>query len=244
MSNLKEQLLKAVSQQSKTKPLAGKSIFLSGSLPSDERESIYFENSNSQEISNAIVELARAVFQAGGALVFGGHPTVSPMIRSIAKEGGLGSLEGNKPSIYIYQSDVFSKKQQGQAIRLNRFDFVEMVSVARKKGERPKFTAKNTLNPDSVKGSLTKMRSEMISHSDLVGAVFIGGMEGCLEEYELAANLRRYLVCQPGGASLVMAGQELVSPDDAKGNLAYDLRHSRLYPHLMRKIVDECAQKF
>ena len=241
--SLKDELRKAVEKSKETNnTLAGKSIFLSGSVPSVERENVYFKGSEPEEISNAIVELARAVFQAGGALVFGGHPEVAPMIRSIAEEGGFGSLENNAPSIYIYQSDVFSKEQQKEAIKLNRFEFVELVSVARKKGERPKFTAKKTLNPTSVEGSLTKMRSVMTSRPDLVGAVFVGGMGGCLEEYELSAKLRRYLVCKPGGAARVMSKKRSVAPDDAIDNLADDLKGSRLYPSMMRKVVEDCVQ--
>src|SRR5437667_261524 len=67
--------------------LAGKAVFLSASVPSPNRAERYRRVPNSAlEIEEAVISLARAVFAEGGQLVFGGHPTISPLVALVAGE--------------------------------------------------------------------------------------------------------------------------------------------------------------
>src|SRR5262249_59078396 len=55
----------------------GDVIFLSASVPIREG---WAEDAQPAEIEEAIVSIARAVFARNGRLLFGGHPSVSPLV--------------------------------------------------------------------------------------------------------------------------------------------------------------------
>lgn len=79
-------------------------VFLSASLASDERsdQKVDYDYAKVHEIVFTIVE---EVINRNGILVFGGHPTITPMIAnmiSLHKEE-----TGEYPKIYLYQSKYF-----------------------------------------------------------------------------------------------------------------------------------------
>ena len=60
-------------------------VLLSASVPSSSRSQIYQEEytkiNNAQiQIEEAIIGLSRNIFQAGGKIIFGGHPSISPLV--------------------------------------------------------------------------------------------------------------------------------------------------------------------
>src|SRR5438045_3972849 len=94
----------------KSANLQGRSVFLSASYPSIERAPEYFQTADPDEISHCIVAVARAVISADGRLVFGGHPSVSPLVLMIANEYARcrqGFQKDAPPRILVYQSAVF-----------------------------------------------------------------------------------------------------------------------------------------
>src|SRR3954463_3886992 len=87
-------------------------ILLSASVPSSARSEKYQENytkiKNAQlHIEKAVIGLARNIFQAGGRLVFGGHPSISPLIAMVATEFPISP--GSTKPITIYQSLAYKK---------------------------------------------------------------------------------------------------------------------------------------
>jgi hypothetical protein len=64
-------------------------------------------------------------------------------------------------------------------------------------------------NPGNQTGSLLKMRRQMLSRKDLVGAVFVGGMEAVETEHQIFKyfhpNTEVMSVISPGGGALNLA---------------------------------------
>jgi hypothetical protein len=65
--------------------LEGRAVFISASFPSGDRGE-RFQPYDPAEIADAVTAVARAVFTVGGKLVFGGHPTITPLILFVAEE--------------------------------------------------------------------------------------------------------------------------------------------------------------
>src|SRR5579859_7134628 len=160
-------------------------IFLSASVPSEKRDKKYLENytriENAQiQIEEAVIGLARNIFQAGGRIVFGGHPSISPLVAMVATEFNTDKGVGNKP-ITIYQSRAFEaviSKGSTDLLALGCTDIVWTDAVA---GERfdPEIKGKSQFEK-----SLALMRGKMIQER-LDAMVCMGGMEGVEAEFEI-----------------------------------------------------------
>ena len=85
------------------KPLAGRHVFLSASFPSGERgEKV--RPFDASAIADAVAAIVRAVLLNGGKLLFGGHPTITPLVLMIGTE-----LRVQK-TVDIFQSQWFSEQ--------------------------------------------------------------------------------------------------------------------------------------
>lgn len=144
--------------------LRGRFVFLSASFPSPARGPEYYETARPFEITDATVAAARAVLGARGRLVFGAHPTIAPLILSVGRGFLEDFAEKERPLVYVYQSELFKmsvpeETEQLQAEGIGKIHWVPAVDNDREK-------------------SLLRMRVEMISDTEPIAAVFIGGMEG------------------------------------------------------------------
>jgi hypothetical protein len=159
-------------------------IFLSASVPVAGRGQ-YYETADPFLIQCAVRELAIAVVR-NMKIVWGGHPAITPMIWSICEDLDVDYAE----SVVLYQSRVFEGRYPEEN---ERFD--------------------NVVYTDAVNGnipeSLRLMREQMLSREDLIGAVFIGGMDGVEEEHDLFKHFHPGAVvlpvAAPGGAALNLA---------------------------------------
>lgn len=193
--------------------LNGQSIFISASFPSGERGR-EFEPYDAAAIADAVTALLRAVFVANGRIVFGGHPTITPLVLLVAAE------HGQRGTVDIYQSRWFEGAIPEETGRLEQAGF-----------GRIHWTEKG----ESLKESLTTLRRTMLETTQPVLAAFIGGMDGLFEEWDLVgASLPgciRVPFSGPGGASA-----ELVSRGPVPDKLR-DLVASRQYPLLAHRTV-------
>ncbi len=92
------------------------------------------------------------------------------------------------------------------------------------------------------------MRRQMLKREDLIGAVFLGGMEGIEDEAKMFRKLHPTRVAAyvgaPGGAARELAERELAhvrANPQAEIEWFADLAQSREYPALMQRIVLTCA---
>lgn len=179
-------------------------IFLSASVPIPGRGN-YFETADPFLIQSAVREFVTVVL-GRRLLVWGGHPAITPMVWAVCEDLGVDYAR----AVVLYQSTFFADVFPEENQRFGNVQYVEAV-------------------PEDRTASLLRLRSAMLSRDDLVAAVFIGGMEGILDEYKLFAALhpgaKVLAVPAPGGAA-----RQLWERLGYTGDL-HDVDFSRLFRH-------------
>jgi hypothetical protein len=161
-------------------------------------------------IREAIRALVLVLLERKASLVFGGHPAITPLIRLLFHEAGKSPGD----FVTLYQSRFF-----GGIFPEDNSSFERVVLTDAIESDREM--------------SLLEMRRRMILDSDFSCAVFIGGMEGVISEFQMFGELRpgvpRYPVASTGAASReIYFGSELDLPE---------LVSEFTYPTLFRKIL-------
>lgn len=225
--------------------LKGRTVLLSASFPSPQRNSEFFESSNTGEITQAVVCLIRAVLAGCGRVVFGGHPTISPLALMVANEYLPSSLkerqiflESKGALIKIYQSEDFRPVLPDSTQKLFQWALGEIVWTEGTKN-MPNFSSDGTLIKGANKESLNVMRTRMITESDPVAAIFIGGMEGIQDEATMFKKIYSdrpiYPIGAPGGASREL--QSSINFTKKSELTLEEVRTSNTYPSLMQRII-------
>tara|TARA_R110000850_G_scaffold52021_2_gene126114 strand:+ start:706 stop:1377 length:672 start_codon:yes stop_codon:yes gene_type:complete len=182
-------------------------IFLSASVP-DPSAKHFVEEGDLPAISAAVSGL---LYVALGRrrLVWGGHPAITPMVWAFAEamEVDYGGW------VKLYQSQFFEDEFPDENQHFKNVVFTESVD-------------------NDLDASLSIMRNKMIDETDFAAAVFIGGMQGIVHEFELfqkKAPLATILpVISTGGATSVI-GQNIDADPALATNLDYiDLFHHQL----------------
>ena len=230
-------------------------VFLSASFPSSDRDSRYFETTDPDELTQAIVSLARATFAADGRLLFGGHPSVSPLVMMIADEylpadpeERLPLVESRGFPVVIYQSAAFRPWISEATERMQRLNLGEITFTPLAPDET--LAGVTAPSPLLFPASLDLMRREMMARPRLAGAVFVGGMEGIKAEAELFQKLHgdlpAYFVGAPGGAAREILETSIWHAREYSVNDLPWLEEqltAREYPALMQRIVADMAQR-
>ena len=170
-----------------------KNIFLSASTPLPERDPKYYDTSDIIAIRDSVIALATSVIPKH-KLVWGGHPSITPLINYVSKKLGLDIQE----HIRIYQSKFFEKFYPPDN---NQF---ENVYQTENLGER--------------ESSLLLMRRTMFNYYQFSAGVFIGGMEGVEAEYLLFREMHPeaiIIVLESTGAAAKIIYNNLL-PDELK----------------------------
>lgn len=179
-------------------------VFLSASVPVRQP---YVEDARPADIEEAIVSIARAVFARGGRMLFGGHPSVSPLIASVA--GAYFPPNPDRPPperpIVTFQSEFFRRHLPDETWALHRMGWSVIEWTP-------------NVN-DSREQSLEVMRHAMLgvpgisddylSRNALRPATVmfaVGGMEGIRDEADIllhqsAWHTPIYAVTSGGGAA-------------------------------------------
>ena len=173
--------------------LQGRSVFLSASVPT--RPGFRRPSFAAVEIEEAVVSLARAVLREEGILVFGAHPSISPLVASVASEyitphlrtseppdvEEIDQVERRGPAVVIYQSHAYDRYVPNKTWELYRLGYAELIWCKAQGGEM--------FDPALMQAqcplSLEFMRKAMIRKERPIAMVAIGGMEGVIAEAEL-----------------------------------------------------------
>ncbi len=159
-------------------------VFLSASVPVVGRGR-YHETADPFLIQCAVREFVTAVL-GRRLIVWGGHPAITPMVWAVCEDLGVAYAQ----AVVLYQSKFFGDMFPEENLRFANVEYIEAV-------------------PGNREASVLKMRRSMLSRHDLAAAVFIGGMEGVLAEYELFTELHAgattITVPAAGGAALELA---------------------------------------
>ena len=137
-----------------------KAIFLSASVPAIGRGN-FFETADPFLIQTAVREFV-SVALGRRLIVWGGHPAITPMVWAVCEDLGVSYAN----AVVLYQSKFFTDMFPEENKRFGNVVYVDAVDGNREQ-------------------SLLRMRQDMLSRNDLESAVFIGGMEGVLEEHDL-----------------------------------------------------------
>ena len=193
-------------------------VFLSASFPSGKRGA-RFEPFDPGAIADAVTAVVRAVLVAKGRLLFGGHPTITPLVLMVASEL---DAEG---AVDVFQSQWFEDQitRETRALAKAGFGAIHW-----------------TPERATRKASLETMREQMLGHDGrLIAGVFIGGMEGVREEYELFRQFQprvpRVSLVGPGGAAAKLPR------DEARSVLGKHVESKR-YPFLASILVRRLAE--
>jgi hypothetical protein len=159
-------------------------IFMSASVPVEGRGNFY-KDSDPFLIQHAVRELVTTAI-GRRVIVCEGHPAITPMVWAICESLGVDYSK----AVVLYQSKLFADEFPEENKKFGNVEYVECV-------------------PGDKEQSLIKMREAMLSREDLDAAVFIGGMDGVLKEYDVfkmhhpTANV--VPVPAPGGAARQLA---------------------------------------
>jgi hypothetical protein len=154
-------------------------IFLSASVPELGREG--FETASPFLIREAVSALVEVVL-GRRILIWGGHPAITPMIWAAASDLGLdyGGV------VRLYQSLYFEDRFPEDNARFHNVVYT------------PKIENDRT-------ASLRLMREQMLHSSSFDAAIFIGGMEGIRDEFEMVRTLtpgpQVIAIPSPGGVA-------------------------------------------
>jgi len=185
-----------------------KTFFLSASVPLRNRHPQFYESADVVAIRESLRGLLGAILPTS-RIVFGGHPAITPMFRLMAQEMGLTVRD----HVVLYQSRFFQKEFPPEN------EAFERVVLTEDKGEREL--------------SLQLMRQRMLGEHQFHGAVFIGGMEGVFEEWQLFGDMhpgvKRLPVASTGAAARLIYEKENIGISALKNEYAY--------LHLFRRLL-------
>ncbi|OJX33611.1 MAG: hypothetical protein BGO86_02795 [Chryseobacterium sp. 36-9] len=174
-------------------------IFLSASIPLNNRDAKYFGSADVISIRDAVIALTTALVPHY-RIIWGGHPSITPLINYVMQK-----IEKKIQDHFIlYQSDFFSDYFPEDN---NQFDNI--------------ITTERLADKEK---SLELMRKEMLSNNFVAG-IFIGGMEGVEIEYEMFTKLHPTAITLPiasTGAAAKIIFEKIESKDmDLVSNFAY-----------------------
>jgi hypothetical protein len=148
--------------------------------------------------------------------------------------------EVDLPLIKIYQSDYFK---------------IEISKYTQNLVEKKIGVIVWTENVEgNLERSLKLMREKMISENNPIAAIFIGGMEGIEEEFEIYRkkypNRSIYLIGSTGGATRILSQRYLTELDTLSLNFYKDnnkplsyFEKSKLYANISEEIFSDIIKK-
>jgi SLOG cluster3 family len=226
-------------------------IFLSASVPyerglsgkpgASERKSLqtrnkhYLDNAEPARVRSAVIALTRATLMRNARLVFGAHPSISPMVLAAARD-----VQAPKGSVLIFQSDYFEGSLPNSTLELASWESGLLILT---RADRPQ---KNQSDDDRRANSLKRMRELMVSVPGLRACVFVGGMEGVPAEAgivrERHPKLPLYALASTGSGARDLWEED---PKRYSGNRteAAKLLGSASYSVVANRILDDVLPK-
>jgi len=188
-----------------------KSIFLSASIPFKERHQKYFGTADIIAIRDAVIALA-TVALPHHRLVWGGHPSITPIVYYVMERMGLNIQK----HLTLYQSLFFEKDFPPDNNRFENIVFTE--------------------NKGNLNDSLFLMRGRMMNENQFSAGVFIGGMDGVEIEFKLFTNTYPRAIVLPiasTGAASKIVFDEYLTENRKNNRLLTDYGYMSLFQDLL-----------
>jgi hypothetical protein len=187
-------------------------VFLSASVPLPNRHPRFMATADVIGIREAVKALVTEVVPKG-VIVFGGHPAITPLIALLLR--GLGDDSARR--IVLYQSEFFTKQFGKENDEFIDVRIIPAVSASREE-------------------SLKSMREHMIRDNPFHAGVFIGGMEGVLEEFALFEKFHpgaaRWPVASTGAAAKELYDEQMRGSTELRDEMTYSTLFRRLISRL------------
>lgn len=188
-------------------------IFLSASIPYADISPQFYNTADILAIRDSVRALAAVVIPRAH-LVWGGHPAITPLIRHVVER-----MEVKwKNHITLYQSKHFEKD-----FHEDNFAF-ENIRLIEDFGERD--------------GSVFQMRKSMFSENKFSAAIFIGGMDGVIDEYKMFREYHPHALAIPiastGAAAKILFDEFQSNKDD---RLINDYAYMALFRDLLADFI-------
>lgn len=197
----------------------GGAVFLSASVPKPKRRGS--EKFDPVLIGSAVHAFVEVVL-GRRLIVWGGHPAITPMIWEASKRLGVSYQE----NVLLYQSAFFRDSYPEANVRFPNWEEVPAVE-------------------GNLEQSLARLRERMFGDHHFQAAVFIGGMEGVIDEHAMLGSAqpmaRLISVPAPGGvaAELFDRSEDLPPEMRARTDFTYWLyRLLGIDPSEPRKLIE------
>ena len=190
-------------------------IFLSASIPKADRPKKYLDSADIVAIRDAVRALATVVIPKAH-LVWGGHPSITPLIRFVMDRMNAKLSD----HITLYQS-LFYESQ----FPADNSAFENVVLTERK------------LN---LKDSMHFMRERMMNENKFSAGIFIGGMEGIDIEYKMFKDKHPQALILPvasTGAAAKILYEKLPQPLNVR--LQNDYAYMSLFRDLLSNVLSK-----
>lgn len=188
-----------------------KTIFLSASIPLKERHPKYYETADIIAIRDAVIALTTIVLPKH-KLVWGGHPSITPIIYYV-----MGRLNLNiQEHVTLYQSKYFEHLFPEDN---NKFKNIVL-----------------TENTGEIQSSILLMRKQMFSENDFCAGIFIGGMNGIEDEFKMLKEYHPNALLLPlasTGAASLIAYNDLLPEKLKDTRLINDYGYLSLFQELL-----------
>lgn len=176
-------------------------IFLSASVPDPKRSPKYASTAEPVAIAAAVSALVYVTL-GRRMLIWGGHPAITPMVWVAAQDMGVEYASW----VHLYQSRYFKNDFPEEDANFRNVTYTSAVQ-------------------DDQERSLQVMRERMFSSHEFSAAVFIGGMDGIVREFEMFHRSQPHATIVPvmstGGAALTVADALMSINDDLRTDLDY-----------------------
>lgn len=188
-------------------------IFLSASIPYQDRDKKFYDTADIMAIRDSVRALATVIIPKAH-LIWGGHPAITPLIRYVME-----TMNSDvKSHITLYQSNFFKAYFPEDNFH---FENIEIIKESKNREE-----------------SLLEMRKMMFENNDFLAGIFIGGMEGVIDEYKMFSNYHPKALIIPvastGAAAKIIYDQ--ISPQLDK-RLEKDYAYMALFRDLLSKYI-------
>lgn len=175
-------------------------IFLSAGIPTPKKIK-YYGTTNDAAIASAVMAFTRVCAEYNIPFYFGGQPAITPLVWSVAKDFNkyFDSL------LTIYQSRRWDKLTPKEVAYFRKIVWTT-----------------EGIDDDA---SLITMRTKMFTENKTTLAVFIGGADGVVSEYEMIKSLspQTKIIAfeSTGGGSADVFKMEGLSDNMLKNNMAF-----------------------
>lgn len=188
-----------------------KNIFLSASIPLPERHPKYYVTADIIAIRESIIALTTIVLPHH-RIIWGGHPSITPLIYYVMKKMGLNIQEHVKLYQSLFFKDIFPPDN-------NKFENIEF-----------------TQNMGDIHSSIQRMREQMFRENEFVAAVFIGGMDGIEVEYNMFKEIYPEALLLPiasTGAATKIVYDNLLAEEFKEERLLNDYGYTSLFQKML-----------